>query len=253
MILAADNLTAANREVAAALARLDPKPLQDLARRCEAAGAHLLDLNPGYLSKTRQDRMAFMVDAVQAVASLPLILDSPSAGVLARGLTACRAKPVLSALTLEEKKLAEILPLAAAHGTDLVVLLLDERSYPPPTAEGKIALAVEIRERALAAGLKDEQLIFDPVVPNLSWPDAWRQTGEVVKTVRWLAGGQVFGEPARTMAGVSNLLSGLRRQYPPRLEVQLLAMLAGAGLDIALADALRPEITEALRFIRQMH
>jgi 5-methyltetrahydrofolate corrinoid/iron sulfur protein methyltransferase len=253
MILAADNLTAANPEVAAALERLDPKPLQDLAKRCEAAGARLLDLNPGYLSKTRQDRMGFMVEAVQAVSSLPLILDSPSAGVLARGLAACRTKPVLSALTLEENKLAEILPLAAAHGTDLVVLLLDERSFPPPTSERKIALALEIRERALAAGLTDRQMIFDPVVPNLSWPDAFRQTGEVIKTVRWLAGGQVFGEPARTMAGISNLRSGLRRQYPLELEVQLMAMLAGAGLEIALAEALRPEMTDALRFIRQMH
>ncbi len=253
MILAADNLTAANPEVAAALERLDPKPLQDLAKRCEAAGARLLDLNPGYLSKTRQDRMGFMVEAVQAVSSLPLILDSPSAGVLARGLAACRTKPVLSALTLEENKVEEILPLAAAHGTDLVVLLLDERSFPPPTAEGKIALALEIRERALAAGLTDRQMIFDPVVPNLSWPDAFRQTGEVIKTVRWLAGGQVFGEPARTMAGISNLRSGLRRQYPLELDVQLMAMLAGAGLEIALADPLRPEMTDALRFIRQMH
>ncbi|MDI6852001.1 MAG: dihydropteroate synthase [Deltaproteobacteria bacterium] len=253
MILAADNLTAANPIVAEAMARLDPKPLQDLARRCEAAGAHLLDLNPGYLPKRRQDRMAFMVDAVQAASSLPLILDSPDAVVLARGLAACRTKPILSALTLEEHKLAEILPLAAAHDTDLVILLLDERSFPPPTAEGKIALAVEIRERALAEGLKDEQLIFDPVVPNLSWPDAWRQTGEVVKTVRWLAGGQVFGEPARTMAGISNLRSGLRRQYPIEFDVLLMAMLAGAGLEVALADALRPEITEAVRFIRQMH
>lgn len=253
MILAADNLTATNPAVAEALDKLDPRPLQDLAKRCQAAGARCLDLNPGYLSKRREDRMSFMVDAVQEVTALPLILDSPSARVLARGLAACRGKPILSALTLEERKLAEILPLAVEHQTDLVVLLLDERSFPPPTAEGKIALAVELRERAEAAGLPEEKLIFDPVVPNLSWPDAWQQMGEVVKAVRWLAGGQVFGEPGRTMAGISNFRSGLRQQYAIQIDVQLMAMLAGAGLDIALADALKPEISEALRFVRQMH
>jgi 5-methyltetrahydrofolate corrinoid/iron sulfur protein methyltransferase len=252
MILAADNLTAADPRVAEALERLDPKPLQALARRLEAAGARWLDLNPGYLSRRREDRMSFLVEAVQAVTKLPLILDSPSARVLARGLAACRRQAILSALTLEERKLAEILPLAAAHQTELVLLLLDERSFPPPEAEGKIALAVVLRERALAAGLGEAQLIYDPVVPNLSWPDAWRQAGEALKAVRWLAGGQVFGEPARTMAGISNLRSGLRKQYPIHLETQFLAMLAGAGLDIALADALRPEIRETLGLIRSL-
>jgi cobalamin-dependent methionine synthase I len=250
MILAADNLTVTNPQVARALDRLDPQPLQELARRCEAAGARLLDLNPGYLSRRREDRMGFMVEAVQAVSALPLILDSPNARILAKGLAACRSAPILSALTREEKKLAEILPLAAEHQTDLVILLLDERSFPPPGAEGKIALAVELRERALAAGLPGEKIIFDAVVPNLSWPDAWAQAGEVIKTVRWLAGGEIFGEPARTMAGVSNLRSGLRKQYPMQVDTHFLAMLAGAGLDIALADALVPEICETVRFIQ---
>jgi cobalamin-dependent methionine synthase I len=54
------------------------------------------------------------------------------------------------------------------------------------------------------------------------------------------------------MAGISNLRSGLREQYPMQVETTLLAMLAGAGLDIALADALKPELTETIRFIRQM-
>ncbi len=252
MILAADNLTATNPAVAEALYKLDPQPIQELARRCEASGARFLDLNPGYLSRRHEDLMAFMVEAVQDASSLPLILDSPSARVLAKGLAACERKPVLSALTLEAPKLEEILPLAVEHQTDLVVLLLDERSFPPPTAEEKIALALEIRERALAAGLDEKHLIFDPVVPNLSWPDAWPQTREVIKAVRWLAGGQVFGEPAKTMAGVSNLRSGLRKQYPIQVDTHLLAMLAGAGLDIALADALKGEIIESFQFIRRM-
>ena len=39
MIIAADNLTGANPVVAQALRDLDPAPIQDLARRCAAAGA----------------------------------------------------------------------------------------------------------------------------------------------------------------------------------------------------------------------
>jgi cobalamin-dependent methionine synthase I len=252
MILAADNLQIFNPVVAKALEERDPRPLQELARRCKEAGAAMLDINPGFLSKRHQERMAFMVDAVQDGVDLPLILDSPDAGVLAKGLAVCRGKPILNALTLEPKKLKEILPLAAAHQTDLVLLLLDERSFPAPTLEGKIALAVELRERALAAGLSPEQLIFDPVMPNLSWPDAWEQVRECIKAVRLLAGGAVFPEPARTMAGLSNLRSHLRRVYPLEVETTCLAMLAGAGLSIALADVLQPGFKEGSKLIQEL-
>lgn len=252
MILAADNLQIFNPAVAKALEGKDPRPLQEVARRCREAGAAMLDLNPGFLSKRREDRLAFMVDAVQDAVDLPLILDSPKAKILEKGLAPCRRKPILNALTLEPEKLGEILPLAAARQTDLVLLLLDEGSFPAPTLEGKIALAVELRERALAAGLTGDQLIYDPVLPHLSWPDAWEQTRECIKTVRLLAAGAVFPEPARTMAGLSNLRSHLRRVYPLEVEMTCLGMLAGAGLDIALMDVLQSGFGEGIKHIRQL-
>jgi 5-methyltetrahydrofolate corrinoid/iron sulfur protein methyltransferase len=252
MIIAADNLTGANPLVAQALRDLHPEPLQEMTRRCVAAGARMLDLNPGYLSRRYEDRMAFLVDAVQEVTSLPPILDSPNPRVLALGLAACREKPILNAVTLEEEKLQEILPLAVAHQTSVVLLLLDQKSHPPPSLEGKVAVAMELRERALDAGLIDHQLIFDPVLPNLRWPDAWLQTGAGLRAVRYLASGALFGLPARTMVGLSNLRSGLRELYPVQMEVTVLALLAGAGLSLALANVLDPTIREQAHLMTQI-
>jgi 5-methyltetrahydrofolate corrinoid/iron sulfur protein methyltransferase len=252
LIVAADNLHVLNPLVAKALQSLDSYPLQELARRVEQAGAQFIDINPGYLAPRHLDRMAFMVEAVQEVTGLRLILDSPNARALARGLEVCQKPPILNACTLEDEKLREILPLAATHQTDLVLLLLDARSFPAVSLEGKVTLAVELREQALAAGLKEEQLIFDPVLPNLSWPDAWEQTRAVVKTVRLLAGGEILQTPARTMVGLSNLRSGLRHTYPVRVEEAALGVLAGAGLQIALVDVLQPGLLETVRVINQM-
>lgn len=252
MLLAADNLTGANPVIGQALRDLAAQPLQDLARRCEAAGARMLDLNPGYLSRRQEDRMAFLVEAVQEVTDLPLLLDSPNPRVLARGLAACREKPILNALTLEEPKLQEILPLAVAHQTEVVLLLLDKKSQPPPSLEGKVAVALELRERALEAGLTDRQLIFDPVLPNLRWPDAWPQTGAGLKMVRYLASGALFGAPARTMVGLSNLRSGLRNLYPVQMEVTVLAMLVGAGLSLTLVNVLDPALVGQARLMIQV-
>lgn len=252
MILVADNLQILNPRVAGALEDLDPKPLQEIALRCAKSGANLLDLNPGYLSKRREDRMTFMVEAVQEVTSLRLVLDSPNPRVLARGLAACRETPVLNALSLEEHKLAEILPLAVEHQTDLVILLMDERSFTPPSLEEKIGLAIELREHALAAGLPQEKLIFDPVLPTLSWQDAVFQISQVIKTVRLLDSGAVFQESVRTMAGLSNLRSTQRDRIHVRLEEICLSLLAGAGLHFALADLLQKEITATAGIINRM-
>jgi len=252
MLIAADNLTGANPLVAQALRDLNPEPLQELTRRCVAAGARMLDLNPGYLSRRYEDRMAFLVDAVQEVTSLPLILDSPNPRVLAQGLAACREKPLLNAVTLEEEKLQDILPLAAAHQTPVVLLLLDEKSHPPPSLEGKVAVAMELRERALEAGLTDQQLIFDPVLPNLRWPDAWPQTGAALKIVRYLASGALFGLPARTMVGLSNLRSGLRELYPVQIEITVLGPFAGVGLTYVLADVLQLDLIKSYQLINRL-
>lgn len=252
MVLAADNLTGAVPLVAQALHDLTPEPIQDLARRCAAAGAKILDLNPGYLSRRFEDRMAFLVDTVQEVTTLPLILDSPNPRVLARGLAVCREKPILNAVTLEEQKLQEILPLAAAHQTQVVLLLLDDKSHPPPSLEGKVAVALELREKALDAGLTDQQLIFDPVLPNLRWPEAWSQTGAGLRVVRYLASGALFGTPARTMAGLSNLRSGLRKLYPVQMEITVLALLAGAGLSLALVNILDSALREQAQLITRI-
>jgi cobalamin-dependent methionine synthase I len=212
----------------------------------------MLDLNPGYLSKRHEDRMAFLVEVVQEVTGLPFLLDSPNPRVLAQGLAVCRDKPILNAVTLEENKVQEILPLAVTHQTQVVLLLLDEKSHPPPSLEGKVGLAMELRERALAAGLTDQQLIFDPVLPNLRWPEAWPQTGAALRIVRYLASGALLGNPVRTMVGLSNLRSGLRGFYSVQLEITVLALLAGAGLSLALADILDQTLKDQAQLVTQI-
>lgn len=252
MILIADNIHALNPIVSEAMQRYDPLPLQQLALRCQEAGAGFIDINPGYLTRRREDTVVFMVEAVQEVTALPLVLDSPNPRVLEKGLQACRGKPILNALSLEERKLQEILPLAAEYRTRLVLLLMDEKSFTPPTMEEKIAIALELREHAMAAGLGHEDLIFDPVLPNLSWQDAFMRIAEVVKTVRVLESGTIFQESAKTMVGLSNIRSGLRKVYPSQIELTSFCMLAGAGLHYVLANALDQNLLETLVTVNRL-
>ncbi len=247
MLLAADNLNSFKAVLARALEEFDAGPIQDLVRRCNIPEVSFLDLNPGFLSKRQLKRMAFFGETVQDVTDKRLILDSPSPEVLSTGLKSCRKTPILSALSLERKKMEEILPLALEHGTELIVLPMDEHSRVPPTAEERIAIALEVRDAATAAGMEQSRLIFDPVLPNLSWPDAYSHIREAIKTVRLLSGFSIFPEPARTMVGLSNLRSTLRKKIPFAFEADCLALLAGAGLELALADILQAEFLPFLR------
>jgi 5-methyltetrahydrofolate corrinoid/iron sulfur protein methyltransferase len=252
MILAADNLHALNPVVARALDKLEAEPIRAIARQCEQAGARWIDLNPGYLSKKREDRMAFLVEVVQQATSMEILLDSPHPRILAKGLAACRTKPILNGLTLEPDKLREMLPLAVEHKTKIIALLLDENSFSPPRLEEKLAIALQLRDAAAAAGLAPGDLIFDPVLPNLSWQDAFQRFSETIKTLRLLTSGDLWGEPATTIVGLSNLRSGLKKHYPAELDVVSLGLLGGAGLQCVLADALHPEINKAWRLINQL-
>ncbi|MFH1139290.1 MAG: dihydropteroate synthase [Pseudomonadota bacterium] len=247
MFLAADCIQANNPRVAQALAEFDPQPIRELAVRSERAGAQYLDLNPGYLSSKNEDRMAFLVETVEAVSSLPLILDSPFARVLARGLAAARKTPIINGLSLDQRKIGEILPLAASSGADLVLLLMNENSVAPGAMEEKLALALELREHCLAAGLAPDRLIYDPLLPNLGEPDAYFKVGQCLKAIRLFSSGAFLGEEARAMVGLSNLRSGLRGRIPISLETTCLTMAAGAGLSLVLADPLQSETAEAFR------
>ncbi len=118
--------------------------------------------------------------------------------------------------------------------------------------EEKIALAMELRQHALDAGLRDESLIYDPILPNLSWQEVSTLVGETVKTIRMLASGAIFQEPAQTMIGLSNLRSTLKHRFPPQIEHLCLGLLAGAGLQYVLANVLDPELMAAWRVLNPM-
>ena len=118
--------------------------------------------------------------------------------------------------------------------------------------EEKIALALELHELAQAAGVKTEKLIFDPVLPNLSWDDAFGRISECVKAVRLMASGAIFQEPVRTMVGLSNLRSGHWSRYPARIEQTALSLLAGAGLSLCLGNVFDSELMQIFSLANTM-
>lgn len=243
MRLVADNLRITQPAVAEALRRRDAAPITALVERCAAAGAHAVDINPGPLSRDGGAQMRFLVETVQACCHLPILLDTTNAEAVAAGLKAARGRVIINGFSLEPHKLEKMLPLAVEAEVEIVGYLLTDRSQVPVSLAERMEIAVTLYQAAREAGLKDEQLIIDPVVVPLTWDEGPRRNRDTLALIGQLP--ELLGAPIQTIAGVSNLTSGApdarRRNL---LQCAYLPMLAAAGLSMALMDVTQPRLMD---------
>lgn len=251
MILVADNIQITNRIIEKAVGILDPKPVQEMARRCEAAGADAIDINSGPLSRDPEKRMAFLVKAVQDVSDLPILIDSANPKAIEAGLHANRKIAIINGFSLEPMKLEAILPLAKKFDTDIIGYLLNSHGHVPPDGSERLNIAVELYRELQAAGIKKERLIIDPVIVPVIWQNGNIQAREILFVLRHL--NELLGFPVRTIAGLSNLTTG-KEHWDKKLllERTYIAMLAASGLTMVLLNIFHYETIKAVRACRSL-
>lgn len=235
MIIVSDNIQIRSQRIIGALETRTPGPIQKLVERCEAAGANALDVNTGPLLRDPEKDMTFLVEAVQKVSDLPLVLDTLNPKTVEAGLIACKKKAVINGFSLQPERLEHVLPLARKYDADIIGYLLLPNGHVPPDASQRLSIALELYTRCIEAGIDKEQLIIDPVVVPILWQNGNRQAREVLTVIRTLP--ELLGFRVRTIAGISNLTTGSGdRDKKLVLEQSYVAMLAEAGLDMALVN-----------------
>lgn len=240
MIIVADNLQITNRAMADALKNMDVSPIHGMVKKCVAAGADAIDINPGPLARDAEEKMAFWVEAVQSVTSLPLLLDTANPTALETGLKVSRNKTIINGFSLEPAKLKSILPLARKFDADIIGYLLYPDSQVPSDTTERISIAIELFNEVQKAGVSVERLIIDPVIAPVIWANGHRQNIETLDLIRRLP--DVFGVPVRSIAGLSNLTTGQgEKEKKLRLERAYLPMLAASGLSMALMNVFHTE------------
>lgn len=246
MILVADNLTVTNPIVEMAIQDMNPKPIQGLASRCAAAGAEAIDINSGPLSRDPDRRMRFLVEAVQSATDLPILLDTANPVALKSGLETVRNKAVINGFSLEPAKLETILPLAGQYDADIIGYLLYPNSHVPADEAERLGVAVELFGAFQKAGLAEDRLIIDPVIAPLMWENGHRQDVAILSVLRNLP--DLLGFPVRTIAGISNLITGPGpRDRKAWVEAAYLSMLAASGLTYGLLNVFHSETMRIAR------
>jgi 5-methyltetrahydrofolate corrinoid/iron sulfur protein methyltransferase len=246
MQIVADNLHVIHPTIANAVKNLDPEPIQSWARRCLKAGAQAIDINSGPLPSQPKERFAFLVKTVQEICPLPLVLDTTNPEALDAGLAVRKGPSVINGFSMEQHKLDHILPLATKYDVDIIGYLLDSKSQVPTEPDEMMALAVELFDACTAAGVPPQRLIIDPIVAPLSWQNGVRHNQSVLSVIRSLP--DLLGAPVRTIAGLSNLVSGPQSMdYKIALQNAFLPMLAAAGLDLVLMNVLHAPVVQTAR------
>lgn len=237
MFVVADNINPMNASVVDAMTRRDSAPVAAIARQCGSGGADFIDINPGRLSPRKREQISFLIETVQDSCDCGLILDSPDIDTIKAGLISCHTTPIISAVTIEPVKLQSFVSAALEYNAKLVALLTGDNGMPPSTTEEKIEIALRIYDYALSEGLDISRLIFDPVIPHASWPDLEKHVSSCVDTIRLLSDGSIFGVPVHTMAGLSNLFSGINLSSESmNSRKKLFLVLKDAGLEYFLLN-----------------
>ncbi len=200
--------------------------VKHLAKRQVDWGADVLDVNVGHPQIEEAEVMPLVVEAVQSVTDVPLCIDSNEPKILEAGLNAIKGgKPLVNSVNGEEKQLAAVLPIVKARGAAVIGLTIADEGIPP-TAEGRLAAAAKVIERAAKVGIPIEDIIIDPLVMTVGHDSkAAMVTLKAIELIR-----NEFG--VNISLGASNVSFGLPDRHSVNAAMLSIAMQAGATCSI---------------------
>ncbi len=222
------------------------EPIQDLATQCAKRGADYLNLYFGPIGDVED--MTFVVSAVQDVCELRLFLDAHDPAVVESGIKECRRPPIVNGISGDPSLREPLIGLVATYNTEMVAVA--ERHGTPRDADERIEILEEIVDAANAAGITGDRIIVDPVILHLGGGIGQEHAVAVQEVLRVLP--DTFAQPVRSICWISNISAGMPDKLRPAVNSVYLAMLAGQGLDMAMVNALDPEIMRTARLIKAL-
>lgn len=203
------------------------------------AGAKILDVNMGVPGIDQAQAMKRAIQELSSLVQAPLAIDTTDPLALEAGLKAYPGRALINSVSAEPERLETFLPLAKKYGAAVLCLPIASGGVPK-TAQEKVEIIKLIRKEALAAGLREHDLLLDALVLTVA-ADA-KAAGETLKTLRLYR--EHFGYPA--IMGLSNISYGLPRR--DLLNSTYCAMALSSGLDAPILnpyDSLMKDILAA--------
>jgi len=212
----------------------------EIARAQVKSGAHIIDIN---LENTDRDELGdidrFYEKVIHKV-KVPFMIDTTNYKSVERALTYCLGKSIINSINFEdgEEKFHKVLPLMKKFGAAVVIGSIDEDKQQAQaiTRERKLAIAQRARDYCVANGIREEDLIFDPLVFPCATGDE-NYIGSAVETVEGVRLIKEALPKCKTILGVSNVSFGLPPAAREVINSVFLYHATKAGLDLAIVNA----------------
>lgn len=204
--------------------------VQHLAKRQVAWGADVLDVNVGHPQIDEAAIMPKVVEAILEVVDVPLCIDSNEPKILEAGLKVTPGKPLVNSVNGEDKQLATVLPIVRDRGAAVIGMAIGNDGIPS-TAEGRLAAAGKIIERAAKLGIPAEDIVIDPLVMTVGHNS---QAGLVtLKAIELIV--KEYG--VNISLGASNVSFGLPDRHA--VNSAFLALAIQAGVTTSITDPIK--------------
>jgi 5-methyltetrahydrofolate--homocysteine methyltransferase len=139
----------------------------ELAESQIKAGADVLDVNVGFPGVDDVKLLPAAVRAIRARFDIPLCLDSPNPKAIEAALNAAGPRCLINSVNGSEKSLETLLPIAKDYDAAIIGLTMDDEGITHDP-EKRLAIALKILERAVKAGIKEADVIIDPLAMAVS-------------------------------------------------------------------------------------
>ncbi|HHW41995.1 MAG TPA: methyltetrahydrofolate cobalamin methyltransferase [Syntrophomonadaceae bacterium] len=227
------------KDIGEAVAKFDPKPIQEWAIKQTQAGAAYLDVNVGPTATDRVKSMRWMVEVIQEVCDTPIALDSTNYDAIEAGLEICKKPALINSCPCERPKIERVFPMAKKYGAKIVALTMD-KSGIPKSADMRVAFAMELLAAADEFGLAPDDLFIDPLI--LPCNVAQDHAPEVLEALRQIKG--LSDPPPHLTLGLSNVSQGT--PHRPLINRTYCVMAMTVGLDSAIMDVNDDELVDAI-------
>jgi 5-methyltetrahydrofolate--homocysteine methyltransferase len=208
----------------------------ELAENQIKAGADVLDINVGFPGVDDVKLLPETVLAIRDKFDIPLCLDSPNPKAIEAALKVAGGKCLINSVNGEEKSMNALLHIAKEYGAAIIALTMDDNGITHDP-EKRLAIAEKILERAVKAGIRQEDVIIDPLAMAVSAdPLACLVTLETIRLVHQKLGLNIT-------QGSSNISFGLPNREVLNSAFMTLAILNGLTCPIANPE----KITAAVR------
>ena len=225
-----------------------------LAKSQIDAMADVLDVNVGFPGVIDEILLPETVIALQDNFDIPLCLDSPNPAAIEAALKVAKGKCLINSVNGTEESLRRLLPIAREYGAAIIGLVLDDDGISNDP-EKRLRIASKITERALRIGIKEEDVIIDPIVMAISTDrNACMVTLETIRLIHDRLGHNItlgasdisFGFPNRE--SINNAFMAMSIMYgltcPIANPEKITGLVRAADLILAREDS-------AVRFIEQ--